>query len=216
MNFVRAAMILIQDTYGGGFSYARGGTFLRTLNAGNITVLTSQTENMTNSFVLNEEEIAGAGDYSYPVTFVNSIFGDSIIFKARRNFVSIGSFYGPNTFKADGLVRVYSTGDRFCYDGGTLGCYGATRTFFDKATVVFMTGQPGDFGKLEGYPTYFGTDVQFGSPVQMPSLPQNQLPAGKANGSMVYCQDCRRSTTPCQSGGTGAPAMVVGNQWSCL
>jgi hypothetical protein len=122
MNFVRAAMILIQDTYGGGFSYARGGTFLRTLNAGNITVLTSQTENMTNSFVLNEEEIVGAGDYSYPVTFVNSIFGDSIIFKARRTFVSIGSLYGPNTFKADGLVRVYSTGDRFCYDGGTLGC----------------------------------------------------------------------------------------------
>jgi len=58
--------------------------------------------------------------------------------------------------------------------------------------------------------------VQFNAPVQMPSVKQNVLPAGKLNGSMVYCADCRRSTTPCQAGGTGAPAMVVGNQWSCL
>lgn len=216
MHFVRAAAILIQDTYGGGFPQALGGTFLKILTTGNITVLTSQTENMTNSFMLNEPEIAGAGDYSYPITFLNSQFGSPVVFKARGTLVSVGSMYGPNTFTANYLLRVYSTGDRFCYDGGTLGCQGATRKFFDQATVVFMTGQPGDFGKLEGYPTYFGTDVQFGSPVQMPSLPQNQLPAGKANGSMVYCQDCRRLTTPCQSGGTGAPAMVVGGQWSCL
>lgn len=216
MHFIRSAAILIQDTYGGGFSQALGGTFLKVVTTSNITAINSQTENMTSSFVMNEDAAPGVGDYSYPVTFVNCTFGNPIIFQGRRTFVSIGSLYGPNTFKADALVRVYSTGDRFCYDGATIGCQGATRTFFDRATVVFMTGQPGDFGRLEGYPTYFGTDVQFGSPVQMPSLPQNQLPAGKSNGSMVYCQDCRRSATPCQAGGTGAPAMVVGGQWSCL
>jgi hypothetical protein len=216
MNFIRSAAIIIQDTYGGGFPQALGGTFLKVLTTSNVTLINSQTENMTNTFVMNDQAIQGAGDYSYPITFLNNTFDNPIIFKGRRTFVSVGNQYGPNTFKADSLLRIYSTGDRFCYDGATIGCQGATRTFFDKATVVFMTGQPGDFGRLEGYPTYFGTDVQFGSPVQMPSFPQNQLPAGKANGSMVYCQDCRRSTTPCQIGGTGAPAMVVGNQWSCL
>ena len=78
-----------------------------------------------------------------------------------------------------------------------------------------MTGQPGE-GQVKGHPTFFGTDVEFGAPVQMPSVPVNALPAGRANGSMVYCTNCRRSTTPCQGGGSGAPAMVVGGQWSCL
>ena len=216
MHFERSALILIQDTFGGGFSTALGGTFLNLLAPGNVTILTSQTENMTNSIYLNEANIEGAGDYSYPITVLGSIFGNKINLNARINFVSTGSAYGPNTFKAGPLVRIYSHGDRFCYDGGTLGCQGGTRTFFDKATVIFMTGHPSDYGRLEGYPTFFGHDVQFGAPVQMPSFQQNQLPAGKANGSMVYCQNCRRSTTPCQAGGTGAPAMVVGGQWSCL
>lgn len=216
MHFERSAAVLIQDTFGGGFSFARGGTFLNLLAPSVVTILASQTENMTNSIVLNEADIQGAGDYSYPITLVGSVFGDQINLNARINIVSTGGFYGPNTFKAGPLVRIYSHGDRFCYDGGTLGCQGATRTFFDKATVVFMTGQPNDYGRLEGYPTFFGHDVQFGAPVQMPSFLQNQLPAGKPNGSMVYCQNCRRNTTPCQSGGTGAPVMMVGNQWSCL
>ena len=78
-----------------------------------------------------------------------------------------------------------------------------------------MTGQPTE-GSVKGHPTYFGTDVQFGMPLQMPSFLQNALPNGKPNGSMIYCSNCRRNTTPCQAGGTGAPAMVVANQWSCL
>ena len=170
---------------------------------------------MTNSFVYNEAKNPYAGDYTGPITFLNSSFSDPIIFQARRTFVSTGNVYGGNTFKAGEQVRVYSTGDRFCYDGFTLGCVGAAKTNFDKATVVFMTGQPDD-GQVKGHPTFFGTDVQFGASVQMPSFPQNQLPQNKANGSMVYCANCRRDTTPCQGGGTGAPAMVVGGQWSCL
>jgi hypothetical protein len=112
-------------------------------------------------------------------------------------------------------LRVYSTGDRFCYDGVTNGCQGKTRKYFDAATVLFMTGAP-DETNLKGFPAVFGTDVQFNQPVQMPSFRQSSLPKDKPNGSMVYCADCRRSTTPCQTGGTGAPAMVVGGQWSCL
>ena len=215
MHFERAAGILIDNTVGGGFANALGGTFLDILDSSNILVSHSSTESMTNSFVYNGVNNPYAGDYSAPVMFLNSAFGDPIVFQARRTFVSTGNFYGGNTFKADERLRVYSTGDRFCYDGYTLGCRGAVKTNFDKATIIFMTGQPDD-GQVKGHPTFFGTDVQFGATVQMPSFAQNALPQGKANGSMVYCTNCRRSTTPCQAGGTGAPAMVVGGQWSCL
>ena len=216
MNFERIAGALIEDTVGGGFSFARGGTFLKILVAGNVNVISSQTESMTNSFVYNEPKIAGAGDYSYPITFINSVFGDPIIFNERRTFVSMGNLYGPKTFRAGENVRVYSTGDRFCYDGYTLGCTGGgDKSNFDRATVIFMTGQLGE-RQVPPHPTYFGTDVQFGAPVQMPSFQHNALPAGKANGSMVYCANCRRDTTPCQAGGSGSPAMMVAGGWSCL
>lgn len=216
MRFDHAGMVFIQDTFGGGFGGARGGTFLDILDNGNTTVIGSQSESMTNSIVYNQVENPYAGDYSYPITIVNSIFGDPIEFKARRTFVSTGNLYGAQTFKADERLRVYSTGDRFCYDGGTLACgNGVAPKNFDRATIVFMTAQP-DERNVAGRPTVFGTDVQFGAMVQLPSILQNALPTGKPNGSLIYCADCKRSTTPCQAGGTGAPAMVVNGQWSCL
>ena len=220
MNFVRVSALVVQDTFGGGFPNAFGGTFLKTLDGGMITLIGCQTEQMTNSFVFNEEKNPQAGNYSYPITFINSFLGYPIIFNGRRSLVSIGNGYSTKTFQASDQLRVYSTGDRFCYDGYIWGCRGGEENFgkqnlFDKATVVYMTGQPGE-GNVPGTPTIFGTDVQFNMPVQMPSLQLNQLPANKPNGSMAYCSNCRRNTTPCQSGGTGAPAMMVGNQWSCL
>lgn len=215
MNFERTAGILVDNTVGGGFANAIGGTFLNILDSGSVLVSHSQTEAMTNSFIYNEQKNPLAGDYSAPITFLNSAFGNPIVFQARRTFVSLGNAYAGDAFRANEMVRVYSTGDRFCYDGFTLGCRGAVKNNFDKATVVFMTGQPDD-GQVKGHPTFFGTDVQFGAGVQMPSFQQTALPPGKNNGSMVYCTNCRRNTTPCQAGGTGAPAMVVGGQWSCL
>lgn len=215
MHFERVGFVLIQDTFSGGFSNALGGTFINILDSGPVTIIGSQAEAMTNALVYNDVNNPAAGDLSYPITIVNSIFEDPIIFKARRTVVSTGSLYGARTFRADERVRVYSTGDRFCYDGNILACRGAEKNNFDKATVIFMTGQPGE-GQVKGHPTFFGTDVEFGAPVQMSSFGVNALPAGRANGSMVYCSNCRRSTTPCQGGGSGAPAMVVSGQWSCL
>ena len=215
IHLERVGFALIQDTYSGGFSNALGGTFINILDSGPVTIIASQAEAMTNSLVYNEVNNPQAGDYSYPITIVNSIFEDPIVFRARRTLVSTGSLYGAQTFRADERVRVYSTGDRFCYDGHILACRGAEKNNFDKATVIFMTGQPGE-GQVKGHPTFFGTDVEFGAPAQLPSFQVNALPPGRSNGAMVYCANCRRSTTPCQGGGSGAPAMVVGGQWSCL
>jgi hypothetical protein len=215
IHLERSGMITIIDTFAGGFPGNLGGTFINILDAGPMQLIGTQCESMTNSIVYNEVKHPEAGDYSFPIVLVNSVFGDPIIFNARRTFVSTGNTFGPGTFQFDERTRVYSTGDRFCYDGYTLGCQGLTKKNFGNATVVFMTGQPED-GKVPGHPTFFGTDVQFGAPVQMPSLPVNVLPAAKPNGALVYCTNCRRATTPCQGGGSGAPAMTVGGQWSCL
>ena len=216
MHFEHAGNILIQDTFGGGFANALGGTYLEVTDSANITVINCQNEQMTASITYNAAELRDAGDYSYPITLINNIFDAPIIFKARRTFVSVGNLYGATTFQADKYLRVYSTGDRFCYDGNTLGCLNnAAINGFDKATVIFKTGQLDD-GRVKGSPTFFGTDVQFAAPVQMPSILQNALPAGNPNGSMIYCSNCRRNSTPCQAGGTGAPAMMVASQWSCL
>jgi len=215
MHFERAAGIVLQETLGGGFVNAVGGTFLDILDSAGVTIISCGTEKMTNSIVYNGVLNQYAGDYSSPITVVNSSFGDPIIFNARRTFVSTGSFYSGNTFRADERLRVYSTGDRFCYDGYILGCQGATNKNFDHATLVFMTGQPKE-GSVQGHPAVFGTDVQFNSPIQLPALQLNTLPQDQPDGSLVYCANCRRSTTPCQGGGTGSPAMKVAGQWSCL
>jgi len=215
MRFERAGGVLIQDTFGGGFPAAKGGTFVDVLDNSLLTIIGSSTESTTNSLVINSEKNPMAGNYTTPITVINSALGDPIVFNARRSYVSIGNNYAGDLFRAGPEVRVYSTGDRFCIDGYILGCRGAQKNLFDKATVVFMTGQPTD-GQVQGHPTFFGTDVEFAAPVQMPTFGANALPTGRANGSMVYCSNCRRGTTPCQAGGTGAPAMMVGGAWSCL
>jgi hypothetical protein len=215
MYFERAAGVYIDNTTGGGFPQAIGGTFLNILDSGHVLVSHSQTESMTNSLVYNEVRNPEAGDYSHPIIFLNSAFGAPMVFNARRTFVSTGNSYGSNTFKADAGLRVYSTGDRFCYDGWIIGCQTATNNLFDKATIVFMTGQPAE-GRVAGNPAVFGTDVLFNSSVRLQPLQITQLPQDKPDGSLLYCANCRRSTTPCQGGGSGAPAMKVAGQWSCL
>ncbi|HEY2867038.1 MAG TPA: glycosyl hydrolase family 28-related protein [Pyrinomonadaceae bacterium] len=215
MRFDRAAGIVIQDTFGGGLPNALGGTFIDTLDTGGINIISSGTENMTNSLVYNAVQNPKAGNYSEAIIAIHCAFGNPVVFNARRTFVSTGNSYAPNVFHADERLRVYSTGDRFCYDGYIQGCKGAQSNDFDRATVVFMTGQPAE-GSVAGHPAIFGTDVQFNSPIRLPSLKQDALPAGKPDGSLVYCANCRRSTTPCQGGGNGAPAMMVAGVWSCL
>ena len=216
MKIERAGAIYIEDTFGGGFAHAKGGTWLDILDNSLVTVIGSSTESTTNSIVINSERNPLAGNYSGPMTLINNAFGDPIIFNARRTLVSTGNSYNTGgIFKANADVRVYSTGDRWCVDGYIMDCRGGEKNLFDKATVIFMTGQPTD-GKVPGHSTFFGTDVEFGAPVRMPNFAVSALPAGQANGSLVYCTNCRRASTPCQGGGSGAPAMMVAGQWSCL
>lgn len=217
MHFEKIGQLLISDTFGGGFPGAVGGTFISILHSGNTLIIGSECEQMTNSLYYNEEAIQGAGDYSFPLTLINNDFGLPIVFKGRRTVVSTGNLYGERAIEAVESVRIYSTGDRFCYDSYTIGCRSGVNniTAFGNATVVFRTGQPDD-RQIKGFPAQFGTPVDFNGTVKMQSLLLNELPQVKQNGMMVYCANCRRNSTPCQAGGSGAPAMVVNNEWSCL
>lgn len=214
MTFYYAGFIQIQDTFGGGFPSQIGGAFISIVDSGEVTVIGSQTESMTYSFIYNEPNLPGHGDYSYPITFINNIFGDKIEFRGRRTLVSIGNLYDLQTFTMPPSVRVYSLGDRFCYDGFILGCVTSGLPNFDNATVIFRTGQPGE-GSVSGYPTTFNHDVEINTGIKLPATNFSTLPT-KPNFYFVYCTDCQRNTSPCAPGGTGALAIRIGTQWNCL
>ncbi len=222
-----SAAILVQDTFSGGFANAQGGDFISMVSDGPLTVIGSECEQMTRSMVF--ADFPQAGNFSYPITLVNNVFGNPIEVKGRRTLVSTGNLFGSDTFRADEWLRVYSTGDRFCYDGYIIGCQSlganATRDTrpgqtaipgFGGAKVVFRTGQPGE-GTVPTQPTIFGTDVRFDSPIQLPSILQSDLSKQTVNnGTMVFCSNCKRGTSPCQNGGSGAPAMFINGRWECL
>ena len=111
-----------------------------------ITVIGSETEQMTNSFVFNEEKNPQAGNYSYPITFINSFLGHPIIFNGRRTLVSVGNGYSTETFQGERSDCVFI---RWATDFVTTDISGdvaaarknsANQNLFDKATVVYMTG----------------------------------------------------------------------------
>ncbi len=216
IRVLKAGGILIEDTFGGAPPGNVGGDFINVDESGHITIIASQSEKMTNSIVFGDAR--EAGNQSFNITLINSIFGDPIDIKARKTIVSIGNGYAPGTWKLHPEARIYSTGDRFCYDGYILACNGAPgEPNFVGGKIVFSTGQPGE-GSLKGRPTVFGHDVQFTAPVQVPNVPFNDLPKQQTlgNGSFLYCTNCRRSTAPCQTGGSGSPAMFVNGKWDCL
>jgi len=162
----KGGLFLIENSFGGRNINSRGGNFLEVLISANITIENSQCEGTTNSLVF--KSVTGFnGDRSYPITVINSIFGDPIRIEGNRTFTSYGNLYGPTTFSTllNG-VRVHSFGDRFCYDGNILdpnnplqACPQERATDFGNARVVFRTGQPAE-GHVKGGAAQIGTDLE--------------------------------------------------------
>ncbi|HZH34700.1 MAG TPA: glycosyl hydrolase family 28-related protein, partial [Pyrinomonadaceae bacterium] len=208
----RTGMMLIEDTFagvpGGATQPLRGGDFIHVIENSNLTVIGCQSEGMARSLVFGE--LAGAGNLSYPITLLNNIFGEIIDIKSRRMLVSTGNLYNAGSVRLAPDVQVYSTGDRFCYDGNILGCQAAPnpQAGFIGGKILFSTGQPAN-GSVAGRPAVIGSEVQ------MPSFRSNELPRNSANGTMLFCPDCRRNS-PCSGGGSGAPAMMINGRWECL
>lgn len=274
----RGGQFLVTDTYSGGFPSALGGDFINSEFGGELIVISSECESMTRSLVFGEAAatLGITRLYAYPLTLVGNVFGNLIDIKIGATFTSTGNLYGADTVHSVAAVKIYSTGDRFCYDSTTLTCNGGdpTKAKFIGGKLMFATGQQVD-GSIVGRLTTIGTDAEvdtestdasiptlsvkntnylkpllemgqapylyttsrdssgwlnfkgtqsspyrgykFDAPVQLPSLTYANLPTGTpGNGSMVYCSDCARNTSPCSTGGSGgAPAMLVNGQWEC-
>jgi hypothetical protein len=83
-----------------------------------ITVINGQQEGFRKTLVQNRE------DWTYPITFINTVMGAPIELNEDTLFVSIGNFYYDNTVRAKGDTRIYSMGDSIsplntCLDPGT-------------------------------------------------------------------------------------------------
>lgn len=223
LNFISGALINITNTFGGGTGGGtKGGTCFRFGgDVGTVNLNGSQCEYATLSFELPTGE---AGNYSYPFAIINSILGDPIKIAAARTITSIGNLYAHDTWSNANVgaeVRITSLGDRFCYDGGLHGCTfdgsttSAVPNYFGGATVLFLTGSPGEPAGSKPVPAYH---ARFGTPVTPQAFTFANLPTG-TSGTWVYCSNCNRATGtpagPCTAGGTGAPAMIVAGVWTC-
>ena len=159
--------LLIESTFAGGSgSGSIGGNFIDVDDAAVITLIGSESEYDTNSFVFGNA--SGAGAYGDVITFINNVL-EKVRFGGRATFVSTGNRYLASSFDDSGTstlnigVVIYSTGDRFCYDSYTAGCTTAGTADFKGGKVAFTTGQFADNGgtyPVAGRPTLIGTDLK--------------------------------------------------------
>ena len=229
---VSGGATLIENCFGGGLSYEanrRGGDFIDIEIGGITTVINSSAERASNSLVY--AQTPGTGGYSSPLTLINNSFGDPV--RVRRVvLVSTGNFYLAKTVQTGDGAQIYSTGDRFCYDTTQgfapaanrfpCGASGVSENGFQgEGKIIFQTGQPRDVsqvnpsGTVAERPTIIGTETKFDAPARLASFRANNLPTGREAGTMVFCADCQKNTSPCRAGGDGALAIAIGNRWDC-
>ena len=234
----RAGALLIQNSFGGGYSYGHdiGGTFLYVDTVGSITMINSAAEKGQRSIFVSPE----GGVSNVMLTVIGSIFGDKIELNGRLNYISTGNFYGAATVVAQKDVTITSVGDRFCYDPLVFAGYckdvrGATARDpgFNGGRIMFQTGRvtEGSGGTLiNERPNYFGHDVQiengtlrldanlsYRDLVTLANGSEGRPPA--PDGTLVYCKDCKK--TPSGTCGQGSPgtdgafAKRINRQWRC-
>lgn len=157
----RATALQMSNSFGGGIDYSdagRGGTFIKALFVGGLTIINSSAERLSETISYGKDHSTQIiwGTYSNTLTLINSGFGDPLNVWGRAQFVSTGNSYaGKNVYLGAG-VRTYSTGDRFCLDlnsnydpnapcgrdsNGTP--YSLSEAGFQgPGTLVFQSGQP--------------------------------------------------------------------------
>lgn len=199
IRVVNGGSMTVENTWGGGLDYGpnlTGGDFIDVTNIGALTIIKSGSER--SGAALRYGDAPGAGQNSAMLTLINNTFGDPVLLRARATFISTGNLYLGNNVETMALVKVYSTGDRFCYDAVTAyfpaqnpaatrwpcGDQGPTQTlttggFQGSGQIVFESGQLRDYyggsgggdpaRVVEGRPTRFGTDMVINSDGDYPA-----------------------------------------------
>lgn len=236
----RAAAVLIQNTFGGGYSYGGdiGGTFLHVDSAATVTMVSSSAERLQKA-IYYAPVAAGSSEM---LTLIGNVFTDPIELNGRMNFVSTGNFYSGSAFKLAPQVVVNSIGDKFCHDpdiypghctdqvgGGKI----VNAPGFGGGQIMFRTGRmPEGKGKdrIDRQPNFFGYDVELKNGLLQydPDITFRDITAMAASvetgsrvkdGAIAYCKDCRKSSTGIctqgQAGVDGAFAKRINGQWRC-
>jgi hypothetical protein len=235
MRIQKAGGVLIQQAYGGGYSYGEhaGGTFLYIDTAVSVTVLSSGSERSERSIYTSPQ----GSITSMMLNVMGSVFGDPVDLNGRLNYVSTGNFYLARTLDAEPGVNITSVNDRYCYDSQVLPgrCTDKAGKLVTNPGItggrrMFETGSVGeDTGpnKIEGRPNYFGYNVQIGDGLLQfdPNITFRDINAWAAgtgtrpkaqDGALVYCKDCGKNNSgTCTSGGQGAFAKRINGQWRC-
>jgi hypothetical protein len=237
----RAGAVLIENTFGGGYSYGPdiGGTFIYVDTVGALTLIGCSAERSQRSIHM----VSTGGISSTTLSISGSVFGDPIELNGRMNFVSMGNFYLAYTFKVAPQVVVNSVGDKFCYDPeifpghctDTVGGKGnkVHDPGFGGGQVMFRTGRPPEgkgADRINRQPNFFGYDVELRSGLLQhdPNITFRDITAMAQpvetgtrvkDGAIVYCKDCKKSNvgicTQGQAGVDGAFAKRINGQWRC-
>ncbi len=222
IHIKRGGFIQVNNTFGGSDTSEPGGNFIWAGSLGTLMVTNSQCENVKNSLVWGRDPLKGE-EYDLGTTLsrimvIGSEFGAPVKLRYRVNYISEGNHYGPDTIVADtDLVRIWSTGDKFCGDGYIASSCTPT---ISGGTVVFMSGAPAEAANIPQIPAQFGVKAEFKEVVRLGSVTYSVLSSTYSsadNGSLLYCSDCAAnvSTGNCQASGSGALAKRVNSTWKC-
>ncbi|HEV7646485.1 MAG TPA: hypothetical protein VGO50_21300 [Pyrinomonadaceae bacterium] len=238
IHLKRGGFIQMNNTFGGGTGGAPGGAFIYINSEARLQIVNSQTENINNSIIygrdriLPGEQYADMGNTASAIVITGSQFGAPIKLRGRVAFVSTGNNYAADTIQTDNaMVRVYSMGDKFCYDGyQSAGPACTSPGVSGPGTIVFSTGAPeeGSFdgsgnpigGAIRELPNKFGVRSVFSKEVQLGTVTYSVLSSTYSaadNGTLLYCSDCAANsgTGACQASGGGALAKRIGGAWKC-
>ncbi|MCC7307605.1 MAG: hypothetical protein IT173_08565 [Acidobacteria bacterium] len=239
IRIIHGGAVLIQNSFGGGFSYGGdiGGTFLHIDSAGTVTVISSSSERSQKSIYTAPWGAVS----SQTLTVIGNVFNDPIELNGRMNFVSTGNFYYGYTMKLAPDVIVNSIGDKFCHDAVLSpdctdrvgGGNAVNAPGFNGGRVMFRTGRPPEGtgkNRIDRQPNFFGYDVEINKGLLQydPEITFRDIMAMAAqtdagtrvkDGAILYCKDCKKNNsgicTQGQAGVDGAFAKRINSQWRC-
>jgi hypothetical protein len=232
IHIKRGGFIQVNNSFGGSDTPSSpGGNWIWAGSLGTLMITNSQCENVKNSLVwgrnpVDENENWDLGTTRSRIMVIGSELGAPVRLRYRVNYISEGNHYGPDTIQTDTeLVRIWSTGDKFCDDG--FAGDSCTPEIQGPGTVVFLSGAPAESTNIPEIPAQFGVKSVFSKGASVkdllqldPSTVYTDLTgtySSAANGSLLYCSDCsfNTSTGACTSGGNGALAKRINGAWKC-
>jgi len=165
---------------------------------GNLSIRNAVSEGFNKDLDIDGDSIYGTG-LTYPIYLMNNTFMNGISIKDSTVISTANQFgfgLGDVPALAKGTSRIYSIGDKFCFEGASCET-NKTYTLQDDAKLVFGSNKY----KTEVDTLMLGTRLYAGL-------------GTPANGTLYYCSNCQQTST-CASGGTGAIAKRINSAWKC-